>query len=122
MRTLACDSIRYLANVAALSELRAQRALLATQREGAKQKEVADSLVAVDSALAQLETGGTRGAAANLVALNEQLASVLDIVEGADAVPTTQVVAAAADLERSLDAVLTQWSKLRSSRLSRVKR
>jgi hypothetical protein len=102
---------------AALSEVRARRALLKTQREGAKQKEVADSLVAVDSALAVLETGGTTGTAANLVRLNEQLAGVLDIVEGADAEPTTQTVAAAADLEKSLSAVLAQWSEVQRTRL-----
>ena len=102
---------------AALSEVRASRALIKTQREGAKQKEVADSLVSIDSALAVIETGGTRGAAANLVRLNEQLAGLLDTVEGADAEPTTQAVAATAGLEISLDAVLAQWSTVQRTRL-----
>jgi hypothetical protein len=101
----------------ALSEVRARRALIKTQREGAKQKELADSLVAIDSALAVIETGGTRGAAASLVRLNEQLAGLLDTVEGADAEPTTQAVAATADLEKALDAVLAQWSAIERSRL-----
>src|SRR5205823_8126882 len=46
---------------AALSEIRVERGLLRTQGEGAKAKEVADSLVALDSALAGLENAG-RGA------------------------------------------------------------
>ncbi|PYO46766.1 MAG: hypothetical protein DMD72_11900, partial [Gemmatimonadetes bacterium] len=49
---------------AALSDLRSQRGLLRTQREGAKAKEVADSLVALDSTLAGIETGARGGAAA----------------------------------------------------------
>jgi photosystem II stability/assembly factor-like uncharacterized protein len=101
----------------ALTEVRARRALIKTQREGAKQKEVADSLVSIDSALAVIETGGTRGAAASLVRLNEELAGLLDTIEGADAEPTTQAVAATTELEKSLDAVLAQWSTMQRTRL-----
>ena len=102
---------------AALSEVRAQRALLKTQREGAKAREVADSLVAVDSTLAVLENGVSGSPAAGLARLNEQLATVLDTVEGADAEPTSQVVAAASELEKSLNALLARWSDVRRSRL-----
>ena len=102
---------------AALSDLRSQRGLLRTQREGAKAKEVADSLVALDSTLAGIETGARGGAAAGLVQLNEQLASVLDTVEGADAEPTTQAAQAAADLERALNALLRRWTEIRGTRL-----
>jgi len=104
-------------NFAALSEVRARRAALRAQREGAKAKEVADSLVALDSLLANIETGARRGGAANLVALNEQLAGILDTVEGADAEPTTQVVAAAGDLEKALAALLSQWSDIQRTRV-----
>jgi hypothetical protein len=103
---------------AALSEVRAQRVVLRTTREGAKAKELADSLVALDSALARVETGAEAANAIGLVALNEQLAGILDTVEGADAEPTTQVVAAASDLERSLAAALSQWSDIKRTRLS----
>src|SRR5438552_8875282 len=102
---------------AALSDLRSQRGLLRTQREGAKAKEVADSLVALDSTLAGIETGARGGAAAGLVQLNEQLASVLDTVEGADAEPTTQAAQAAANLERALNALLRRWTEIRGTRL-----
>jgi photosystem II stability/assembly factor-like uncharacterized protein len=102
---------------AALSDVRAQRQVLRTTREGAKAKELADSLVALDSALAKVENGGEAANAVGLVALNEQLAGILDTVEGADAEPTTQVVSAASDLERSLAAALARWSDIKRTRL-----
>jgi hypothetical protein len=104
---------------AALGEVRRQRGFLKAQREGAKPGEVADSLIALDSALATIETGPRIGAAENLVRLNGELAGILDAVEGADMDPTTQVVAAAADLERSLLSVLAQWSEIQRTRLRR---
>ena len=102
---------------AALSEVRARRTLLRAQREGAKAKEVADSLVALDSLLANIETGALRGGAVGLVVLNEQLAGILDTVEGADADPTSQVVVAAGDLEKALAALLSQWSDIQRTRI-----
>ncbi len=102
---------------AALGEVRAQRSLLGAQRAGGKPKEVADSLVALDSALAKVENGA--GDVAGLVRLNEQLAGVLDIVESADAEPTTQVVAAANELEKSLAMVLERWTEIQRTRISR---
>ncbi len=102
---------------AALGEIRRQRTLLKTQREGAKAGEVADSLIALDSALATIESGSRSGTAESLVRLNGELAGVLDTVEGADMEPTTQVVTAAADLERALASVLAQWSEIQRTRL-----
>ncbi len=104
---------------AALGEVRRQRALLKTQREGAKAGEVADSLVALDTALGAIESGPRSGTAENLVRLNGELAGILDAVEGADMDPTTQTVTAANDLERSLAAVLAQWSEIQRTRLRR---
>ncbi|MDQ6769202.1 MAG: glycoside hydrolase [Gemmatimonadota bacterium] len=104
---------------AALGEIRRQRTLLKTQREGAKAGEVADSLIALDSALATIESGSRSGTAESLVRLNGELAGVLDTVEGADMEPTTQVVTAAADLERALASVLAQWSEIQRTRLRR---
>jgi len=102
---------------AALGEVRRQRSLLKIRREGAKAGEVADSLTALDSVLAAIESGPRTGTAENLARLNGELAGVLDVVEGADMDPTTQVVAAAAELERSLDSVLAQWSEIQRTRL-----
>ncbi|HEY8852501.1 MAG TPA: hypothetical protein VIM36_09990 [Gemmatimonadaceae bacterium] len=104
---------------AALGEVRRQRSLLKTQREGAKAGEVGDSLVALDTALGAIESGPRSGTAENLVRLNGELAGILDTVEGADMDPTTQTVAAAADLERSLASVLARWSEIQRTRLRR---
>ncbi|MDQ6871684.1 MAG: glycoside hydrolase, partial [Gemmatimonadota bacterium] len=106
----------------ALAELRRERALLKIQREGAKAGEVPDSLVALDTMLGTIESGPRTGAAENLVRLNGELAGILDTVEGADMDPTTQVVAAADDLERSLASVLAQWSEIQRTRLPRNRR
>ena len=72
---------------------------------------------ALDSLLANIETGARGGGAASLVALNEQLAGILDTVEGADAEPTSQVVAAAGSLEKALAALLSQWSDIQRTRI-----
>jgi len=104
---------------AALAQVREGRGLLRTQRQGAKAGEIADSLAALDSLLLSIESGPRGGTAENLVRLNGELAGILDTVEGADAEPTTQVVRAAADLERALAAVLTQWSEVQRTRLRR---
>ena len=103
----------------ALGQVRQQRALLKTQRVGAKAGEVADSLAALDVTLANIESGPRGGTTENLVRLNGELAGILDIVEGADMEPTTQVVAAAVDLERALAAVLAQWSEIQRTRIRR---
>jgi hypothetical protein len=104
---------------AALAQVRERRGLLRAQRERAKAGEIADSLAALDSLLLSIESEPRGGTAENLVTLNGELAGILDTVEGADAEPTTQVVRAAADLERALAAVLTQWSEVQRTRLRR---
>ncbi|HEY0528975.1 MAG TPA: hypothetical protein VGD02_09105, partial [Gemmatimonadaceae bacterium] len=109
------DAIRR--DFAALGEVRARRALLRTQRQGAKAGEVADSLTTLDTQLGVLESGGKTSTAANLVRLNSDLATLLDIVEGADAEPTTQTVAAVSSLGEALATLLNQWSDLKRTRL-----
>jgi hypothetical protein len=104
----------------ALGQVRAERTLLRAERDGAKAKEVADSLVALDSLLANLENGVPRDRAAmGFVRLNESLAEILATVEGADAEPTTQVVAAAGALEKSLGTLLARWSDIQRTRIRR---
>ncbi len=44
--------------------------------------------------------------------LNGELLTLLDIVSATDAPPTTQALAAAADLEKALDAALTRWKEI----------
>jgi len=97
---------------AALSQIRTRRAALRAQREGAKAGGLADSLAALDSLLVAIESGARGSTTENLVRLNDELAGILSTVEGADAEPTTQVVAAASDLERALAAVLARWAEV----------
>ena len=97
---------------AALSQIRTRRAALRAQREGAKAGGIADSLAALDSLLVAIESGARGSTTENLVRLNDELAGILSTVEGADAEPTTQVVAAASDLERALAAVLARWAEV----------
>jgi len=97
---------------AALSQVRTRRAALRAQREGAKAGGIADSLAALDRLLVAIESGARGSTTENLVRLNDELAGILSTVEGADAEPTTQVVAAASDLERALAAVLARWAEV----------
>jgi hypothetical protein len=106
---------------AALGQVRAARARIKTESQGAKRGEIADSLVALDTALVSIESGVRGGPAQNLVKLNADLATLLDIVESADAEPTTQTVAATAALEQSLAGVLGQWTELQRTRLRKSK-
>jgi photosystem II stability/assembly factor-like uncharacterized protein len=101
---------------AALSQIRTRRGMLRTQREGAKASAISDSLAALDSLLVAIESGAHGSNTENLVRLNDELAGILSTVEGADAEPTTQLVAAASELERALTAVLARWAELHRTR------
>jgi hypothetical protein len=48
-----------------------------------------------------------------------EIRPLLDAVEGADAQPTSQVVAAAGDLEKSLAVVVAVWSDIQRTRIHR---
>jgi hypothetical protein len=48
-----------------------------------------------------------------LTRVNGQLTAVLMLVEGADATPTTQAVAAADEAQRALTSLLARWNELR---------
>ena len=59
-----------------------------------------------DRDAAAIESGLTR--------LNGELGSLLGVVEGADALPASQVVEAIADRARALEEVLARWQKLKA--------
>ena len=42
------------------------------------------------------------------------MVSVYEIIEGADAMPTTQAAAAVSDLQKTLDSLVAKWQALRS--------
>ncbi|MDQ3920243.1 MAG: glycoside hydrolase [Acidobacteriota bacterium] len=80
---------------------------------------LADALAALDKRAAALEgEGGQRGPAASaqpgLSQLHSSLATLLDVLQQADAAPTTQGVAAAADLQQKLRALMSGWNELKS--------
>jgi hypothetical protein len=83
----------------ALQEVRAARAANGP---------LADSLRALES---KRGPAGAEG----LAPLNEQLATLLEIVDGADAAPTTQTEAALAGVERTLRARLSDWARLKAA-------
>jgi photosystem II stability/assembly factor-like uncharacterized protein len=51
----------------------------------------------------------------NFAALNGQLTGVLDVLQGADAAPTTQATAAVTQIEDRLNKLLSEWHELRGT-------
>ena len=60
--------------------------------------------------------GGGRGAGggADLVRLNGELASVLGVLQGADATPTQAAVSAVGELHEQMDGLLKQWKAIQA--------
>jgi photosystem II stability/assembly factor-like uncharacterized protein len=83
---------------------------------------LADALAALDRRAAALEgEGGARGpggpnasAQPGLSQVHASLATLLDVLQQADAAPTTQAVVASADLQQKLRALLSGWNDLKS--------
>jgi len=111
-----CEMMRQ--DYEALQQVRSLRAQLTTLRvsKGAP----VDAIDALDRKAAAIEAGsGSLGrrsgsvAEASLTRLNSDLNRVLDVLDGADASPTTQAVAAVGRLAASLKSVLAQWNGLK---------
>jgi hypothetical protein len=71
----------------------------------------ADSLAAADTSAAALSASSGDG----LRRIHGQLTDLYNVVEGVDAEPTTQALAAVADRLAALDAALRRWDELRRS-------
>ena len=56
----------------------------------------------------------------NLTGLNAALGSMLELLQAADATPTTQAVAASGELRQTMTNLLTRWSELKSKDLSAI--
>jgi len=54
------------------------------------------------------------------VRLNGELSGLYEVIEGADATPTTQAVVAVAELQKALDSLLARWQELRSHDVPRL--
>jgi hypothetical protein len=110
----------------ALRQVRALRAQLRDRRAKAQDKNgLGEALAALERKAAALEGaggGGRRGGGGrfapaggegSLTRLNFQLLALMALVEGADAPPTTQAVAASDEVRRALAALLKRWAALK---------
>jgi hypothetical protein len=103
-----------------LGRVRKLRSQIAELKAKAGEGALADALAALDrkvSPLEGVERGrGGRGAAGprepTLAGLAGESQHLLDVLQGADAPPTTQAVAACADTQKALRALLARWGEL----------
>ncbi len=104
----------------ALKGIRAYRAKLKERLEKAVRPEEKEKLTALDQKAAELQgtpvrRRGRRGAAPtekDFGRIAGELLGLLDVIESTDAAPTTQAVAATADLEKALESALARWEEL----------
>jgi photosystem II stability/assembly factor-like uncharacterized protein len=108
---------------AALQQVRALRPQL-TDRAGKAKGPLADSLSALDKQAAELE-GAAQAAffgvspsgkqPENLSTLNQHFGQLLNVVDSADAAPTTQASVVYLELQDALGSLLARWKKVRDS-------
>jgi hypothetical protein len=106
-----------------LQQVRTLRPQL-NDRAGKATGSLADSLKALDQQAAQLE-GSSQGAffgvppsgkqPENLSTLNQHFGQLLNVVDSADAAPTTQASAVYLQLEEAVGGLLAQWKKVRDA-------
>ena len=98
------------------------RARLDSLKQAAGQGARADSIAALDAKIAALigsgggRFGGGRGGASQaptLSSLNGQLGGYYGVLQGSDAAPTLQEVAAVAAAERTMTPLLARWDGLK---------
>lgn len=109
----------------AVREIRAMRQNLRMLAQRAGAGPVADSINALERTAGALEGtagggpggggGGGGSGERSLTQLNGNLASIYGILQAADVAPTTQVVAAAQELERTTPPVIARWETMKSS-------
>ena len=85
-------------------------------------------MASLDKTLRQLQSGASADEEAgpdtpareSFAHVNRALATLLEVVEGADAKPTAQALSALEDVDRALTALLAQWSAIESRDLPAV--
>ena len=107
---------------AGLEEVRAFRKRLKDAAPGAKEGEAGKRISQLDEKAAALEGGGARigrggGGGDNFAGLNGDFAALLDVLQSADAQPTTQAVAACAATRERLEKLARAWEELRKAPL-----
>jgi len=104
----------------ALEQVRKIRSQLKDLRGRASQPALANAIDALERKAAALEgtSGGFRGGGGtsassqpSLSRMSGELLGSMGLVEGADVAPTTQAVAAARQIQSSLDQILARWSE-----------
>jgi hypothetical protein len=95
---------------AAWQEVRSVRAAIKEARARQVPADLAQRLAALDEQASALEAG--RPDSPGLGRLNGQLASLLDVLQDADAAPTAQVRSALADVSGNTDQALARWKGL----------
>jgi photosystem II stability/assembly factor-like uncharacterized protein len=106
---------------AALQQLRSLRAQLKAAKSKV-QGSAADAVSRLDRQAEVLE-GGSGGPGVmpggvqsqSLASLNAGLAHIFEVVQGADAAPSTQTVRAATEIREGLAAILTRWNEVKKS-------
>lgn len=122
---------------AALQQLRAIRAQVKLLRERAGQGALSEALAAFDQKAAALEGGGggggrfggggggfgpgAGGGQDTLAGIGGSLSSLMGLLQGADAAPTSQLVAAVADGRRALANLMARWNALKTQDLTNLK-
>jgi photosystem II stability/assembly factor-like uncharacterized protein len=104
---------------AAQAEIRKLRDQLRALKEKAGQGTVGSAIAALDQKAAGIEgaaggAGPRGGGGSGLARLASDFLSVMNLVEGADATPTTQAVAASEALQKSLTEALSGWGEIKN--------
>ena len=111
-----CDAMNL--SFASLAQVRAVRAQLRDLAHQAPKGEISDAIHALEEKVAPFEEGlsgpGTAAHQQTFAQLNAQFAQLLNVVDGADAAPTQTAQDTAGDLQRSLNALETQWDDLKA--------
>jgi photosystem II stability/assembly factor-like uncharacterized protein len=111
----------------ALNQIRALRRQIEDLKKRAGQGGVSDGLTTLDKKVASLEGqggGGGFGAPAagepTFNRLNGQFLSLMNLVEGADVMPTTQAQSAYTDSQKALSDLLVRWREVKEREVNAV--
>jgi photosystem II stability/assembly factor-like uncharacterized protein len=110
---------------AAQAEIRKLRDQLKALKENAGQGSLAEAIAALDQKAVAIEGaaggfGPRGGSGSGLAKLASDLLSIMNLVEVADATPTTQAVAASEALQKSLADALSSWSEIKNKDVKSV--
>jgi photosystem II stability/assembly factor-like uncharacterized protein len=107
---------------AALDQVKAVRARLQAAAERSKGTDLGKRAADLDGRVAAFEGTASRfsrrgGGGDNFAGVNGDLQGLYEVLQGADAAPTTQTVGACADTQSRLDKLLAAWKDLRDREL-----